>query len=269
MRSYKEETLVDRIRSWRPRLQTAISFAVIGTALFILISLLKSPSIIYAHAGNSDPNVIHACVQQSSNQVRIVGVNGSCTNAEVAVHWSILGPQGPIGPTGPSGATGPTGPAGARGATGATGPAGPAGTAGATGATGPAGPAGATGATGPAGPAGAAGATGATGPAGPSVAFVKRGMVKDDGTQCDFCGPQDTFTVSRTSLGHYHVSFPAGSFENGKLAVPVVQKFGASGVGMVTSFLSSGNGNLDFDVYFRNFSDADVDTFWTFIATTQ
>ena len=48
----------------------------------------------YAHDGNSDPAVVHACVQKSSNQVRIVGVAGSCTNAEVALHWSITGPQG-------------------------------------------------------------------------------------------------------------------------------------------------------------------------------
>jgi hypothetical protein len=66
----------------------------------------------YAHDGNSNPTAIHACVQKSSNQVRIVGVTGSCTNAEVAAHWSITGPQGPQGI---QGATGPQGPGGPQG----------------------------------------------------------------------------------------------------------------------------------------------------------
>ena len=78
----------------------------------------------YAHDGNSDPAVVHACVQKSSNQVRIVGVAGSCTNAEVALHWSITGPQGAQGPTGAQGAQGmpgPTGPQGIQGIPGAQG----------------------------------------------------------------------------------------------------------------------------------------------------
>jgi len=40
-------------------------------------------------------------------------------------------------------------------------------------------------------------------------------------------------------------------------------------VGIVTSFVSNGSGNLEFDVYFRDLNDVDVDTFWVFIATTQ
>ena len=129
------------------------------------------------------------------------------------------------------------------------------------------GPPGPQGVQGQPGPQGQTGAQGIQGP--PGTSFLKRGMVKDDGTQCDFCGPQDSFTVTRTSLGHYHITFPAGSFENGKLAVPIVQKFGSPGVGMVTSFFSSGSGNLELDVYFRDLSGADVDTFFVFTATTQ
>src|SRR5678815_5328566 len=99
---------------------------LLGALLFVI------PTLSYAHGGNNDPDVVHACVQQNSNQVRIVGLNGTCTNSETAAHWSISG----------VGAPGPTGPAGPAGATGATGPAGPAGPTGATGAAGPAGPVG-------------------------------------------------------------------------------------------------------------------------------
>lgn len=90
-----------------------------GALLFLIAVLTATPATAYAHNGNSDPNVVHACVQKSSNQVRIVGVDGSCTRSETADHWSIIGPQGPTGATGATGATGPTG------LTGATGPAGP------------------------------------------------------------------------------------------------------------------------------------------------
>lgn len=77
-----------------------------GALLFLIAVLTAIPATTYAHNGNSDPNAVHACVQKSSNQVRIVGVDGSCTNSETAVHWSIVGPQGPVGPTGATGATG-------------------------------------------------------------------------------------------------------------------------------------------------------------------
>ena len=116
------------------RLHAGKLLAMTSTALLLGISITMLPSEVYAHAGNSDPNQVHACVQQSSNQVRIVGVNGSCSNSEVAVHWSIVGPEGPVGPAGPQGPAGPTG------ATGPQGPQGPIGPTGLTGAVGPRGP---------------------------------------------------------------------------------------------------------------------------------
>lgn len=96
------------------------------TAVFLTAAIASVPTSAYAHAGNSDPSVIHACVQKSSDHVRIVEVNGSCKNAEAPVHWSIGGSQGPPGPAGPQGPAGPPGPAGPAG------PTGPAGTAGQT-----------------------------------------------------------------------------------------------------------------------------------------
>lgn len=78
--------------------------SILAGAVFLAFILMAGQA--YAHDGNFDPAVIHACVQKSSNQVRIVGVTGSCTNAEVALHWSIAGPQGAQGPQGLQGPPG-------------------------------------------------------------------------------------------------------------------------------------------------------------------
>lgn len=90
-------------------------FSVVITAMIV-------PTSAYAHDGNSDGNVIHACVNPQSSQARIVGVNGSCIGPEIPLHWSITGPPGPAGSSGP---TGPEGPRGPRGPSGSPGPAGP------------------------------------------------------------------------------------------------------------------------------------------------
>src|ERR1051325_196645 len=87
------------------------------------VAMWSIPSIASAHAGNDDPTVIHACINNGSHLVRVVGVTGSCLASETPAHWDIVGPQGPIGPTGPQG------PKGDKGDRGEPGPQGPAGTA--------------------------------------------------------------------------------------------------------------------------------------------
>jgi hypothetical protein len=106
-----------------------------AAAAFVLVVPAAFP-----HGGNSDPNVIHACVNRFG-EVRILGfqglsIAGPCPllgGPWAIVHWGIVGPSGPSGASGPSG---PKGTTGATGATGATGPSGP------TGASGPSGPSG-------------------------------------------------------------------------------------------------------------------------------
>jgi hypothetical protein len=173
---------------------------ILATALVVALTMATSAAVAVA---DSPPEMIYACVNNSSGTFKRVSATTTCASNEIKLEWNSQGPQGDPGPVGPAGPQGPTGPAGATGpqgdtgATGATGPQGPAGPAGppgpqgdkgdtgdtgATGAQGPAGPVGpqgpqgdtgATGATGPQGPAGPAGppgpqgATGATGPAGP------------------------------------------------------------------------------------------------------
>jgi len=144
----KPSNWVVAVKSWR------------YLSLIPAVLVMASAAPAYAHVGNSDPEVVHACVGKILKVTRIVGVAGSCANSEDAVHWAITGPQGVPGPQGLQGLTGAQGPAGATGAQGPQGLTGPQGLAGATG------PAGATGAAGPQGPIGPAGATGAQGPQG-------------------------------------------------------------------------------------------------------
>jgi Protein of unknown function (DUF1566)/Collagen triple helix repeat (20 copies) len=176
-----------------------MKFSTVSAALLFM----AIPAIVGAHEGNDDPNVIHACVNNSSKIARIVGVTGSCLGPqsgwpETAVHWDITGPSGPQGPRGAIGLTGATGPqgpigpqgtkgdAGVAGPQGAQGPAGPKGDTGAAGAIGPQGTTGAHGAAGdagPQGPAGAKGDTGAAGAIGPQGATGAQGVAGDTGPQ--------------------------------------------------------------------------------------
>jgi hypothetical protein len=158
-----------------------IVFAAVLGAMFLFLAVPR----LMAHEAPVTDQVIHACVNEKSGEIKIVdplGDGGSkdhgskdkgskdsndgCKKKDLVLDWNAVGPQGDTGatgPSGPSGSTGATGPSGPSGSTGATGPSGPSGS---TGATGPSGPSGSTGATGPTGPSGSTGATGPTGPSG-------------------------------------------------------------------------------------------------------
>jgi len=74
-----------------------------------VLAVLALPTIASAHAGNNDPNVVHACINNNSNIVRIVGVSGSCLPPETPAHWDIQGPQGVPGTNGINGINGTNG----------------------------------------------------------------------------------------------------------------------------------------------------------------
>ena len=124
--------------------------------LFGMALLAAVPGIAGAHAGNNDPNAVHACVGNLTRIVRIVGVNGTCITqplaaSETAVHWAVAGPKGDPGPKGdlgPQGLQGLQGLPGDRGPQGLTGVAGPPGP---QGDPGPPGPQGVQGERGPQG----------------------------------------------------------------------------------------------------------------------
>ena len=96
------------------------------TIFVTALALLTIPTIARAHAGNPDPNVVHACIGNINKIVRIVGVSGSCIAAppvlaETAAHWSIQGPPGAPGTNGSNGTNGTNGANGQPGANGTNG----------------------------------------------------------------------------------------------------------------------------------------------------
>ena len=53
--------------------------------LVFVLALAGFTPAVYAHGGDS--TLVHACVNKSSGEVKIVGVNASCKNNETAVDW--------------------------------------------------------------------------------------------------------------------------------------------------------------------------------------
>jgi hypothetical protein len=86
------------------------------TAVAVAIGTL----LVIGHGGDS--SLIHACVNNSTGLVRIVGPQQRCHITETSRHWGI---QGPVGPPGPPGSVGQPGTPGAPGAPGSEGPPGP------------------------------------------------------------------------------------------------------------------------------------------------
>jgi hypothetical protein len=85
-------------------------------ALAIVFVSVAGATVVSAHGGNTA--LIHACVSNSSGEVKIVGANATCPSNYRALDWNIQGPagqQGPIGPVGPVGPAGPMGPQGLQG----------------------------------------------------------------------------------------------------------------------------------------------------------
>ena len=87
----------------------------------VIVAFASGTVLIWAHGGNAD--LVHACINNLTGLVRVVGPNQSCQVLETPRHWSVQGPQGPAGlqgaqgPPGPVGAQGPAGPQGPQGVT--------------------------------------------------------------------------------------------------------------------------------------------------------
>jgi Collagen triple helix repeat (20 copies) len=96
-----------------------------------IVGLLAEP-----HAASAQ-QVLYACVNNNSGEVKFVSATAACPGNSTKVNWNVVGPQGPQGPQGPVGPQGQQGPAGPQGVQGPQGPQGP------IGLTGPQGPGGA------------------------------------------------------------------------------------------------------------------------------
>jgi hypothetical protein len=90
-------------------------------ALAVAASLAFAITGLAVAAGSSGGHgKISACVSKRTGSLRVIapgrrGRTGRCVKGELALSWSIAGPQGLIGPRGPQGLTGPQGPSGPAG----------------------------------------------------------------------------------------------------------------------------------------------------------
>ena len=87
--------------------------------LNVVVLSLVSVTFASAHGGNTA--LIHACVNNTSGEIKIIGANANCPNNYRPLDWNIQGPagqQGSIGPAGPMGPVGPAGPVGPVGSQG-------------------------------------------------------------------------------------------------------------------------------------------------------
>jgi hypothetical protein len=78
-------------------------FGVVAVTLGVLAAASSITAL------GSEPNVISACVNPSSGEMKIVKSGGSCGGDQVLLTWAQIGSQGPMGPAGPAGPAGPSG----------------------------------------------------------------------------------------------------------------------------------------------------------------
>jgi hypothetical protein len=81
-------------------------------ATTIVLSCLMTS---FATTAGAQDRIVHACIQHSSLQVRIVEANDPCRDSEQRLQWNLMGLQGEPGPPGPRGPQGERGPAGEPG----------------------------------------------------------------------------------------------------------------------------------------------------------
>jgi hypothetical protein len=61
-------------------------------------------------SGTTSSDVIRACVNSSSGEMKVLTAGAECAKHEVLLQWNVVGPAGPAGPSGPPGPVGPAGP---------------------------------------------------------------------------------------------------------------------------------------------------------------
>lgn len=71
---------------------------------FVLGLATGQVGLVSAHGG--DLALIHACVNDSSGTLKIVGADQGCSKGWSPLDWNIMGPQGDPGPAGPQGQAG-------------------------------------------------------------------------------------------------------------------------------------------------------------------
>ncbi len=75
-----------------------ISGKLVIVGLLLIVVLTVGVTWVFAHGG--DPDLIHACVNQDSGGIRIVGPNDACKSKESALDWPAYDPEVPPAPPG-------------------------------------------------------------------------------------------------------------------------------------------------------------------------
>ena len=107
-----------------PTLKVPSSSPLLASNL-VTVPLMSFVTHILVPSKARASNEIVACVNDTTDAVRIVDSSSSCKTTEHVVTWNNKGPKGPAGPQGETGAEGPAGPRGEKGERGLRGPAGP------------------------------------------------------------------------------------------------------------------------------------------------
>jgi hypothetical protein len=170
----------------------------VALAITAVVVVASVGGVTYAVAQIGSGGVFHGCYTSANGQLRLIDpATDSCRPSETAISWSQRGPQGLKGDPGPPGPAGPQGPAGPHGVPGPHGPAGP---------------------QGPPGPPGLG-------------AQTISGLVGVRGATLFGKG----FTVRRTAVGHYTLTFPAGTWRTFPAPVVVVTPQELVGVSLVAN----------------------------------
>ena len=183
---------------------------------------------IAAAQESAAPDLIRACVQQTSGVLRLIGTAESCRPTETLVTWNVQGIQGPPGPEGPQGPQGVAGPQGPQGPQGDVGPQGP------QGEVGPQGPQGETGPAGAVGPAGSPGPIGPVGPQGPPGPAAPESIDPDD------IGDQDRAlaSVQHVSIVVDGQTFPVSQLSRVGVQIGIAEQTTADKTGAPTVIYS-------------------------------
>ncbi len=69
---------------------------VVLAGILLMIALTAGATWVFAHGG--DPDLVHACVNDDSGGIRIVGPNEECKSKESALDWPAYNPEIPPAP---------------------------------------------------------------------------------------------------------------------------------------------------------------------------
>jgi hypothetical protein len=170
----------------------------VALAITAVVVVAIAGGVTYAVAQIGSGGVFQGCYTSANGQLRLIDpATDSCRPSETAISWSQTGPQGLKGDPGPPGLAGPQGPAGPHGIPGPHGPAGP---------------------------------QGPPGPPGPRAQTIS-GLVGVRGATLFGKG----FTVRRTAVGNYTLTFPAGTWRTFPAPVVVVTPQELVGVSLVAN----------------------------------